>query len=72
MSITGFRCPQCGSEYFITIDLPEGELWTRQCRGQLILHTQPVRGREYTGCTFTWKSNHDARYGLSNDRDHQE
>jgi len=60
----GFRCPVCGSQFFTTINMST-EPWTRQCRGRW------MRGGGYSGCSYTWTSDRDARHGLQNFRELQ-
>lgn len=64
--LKGFRCPKCGSSYFRTISGVTGPMSTRQCKGHA------VGAREYSGCDYTWTSNHDNAHGLWNHETPQE
>ncbi len=62
----GFRCPKCGSSYFRTIGDPGKSVLKRQCKGH---HDGD---RDYSGCSYTWTSNHDNAHGLWNHETPQE
>ncbi len=62
----GFRCPKCGSSYFKTIGDPGKSVLKRQCKGHY------DGDRDYSGCSYTWTSNHDNAHGLWNHETPQE
>lgn len=55
-----FKCPTCGSSFFRST-WSGGKIAGRECKGH---YPYKERGYEYTGCTFSWPIEDDAKYGL--------
>ena len=53
---TEFKCPECGSKFFGTVDTRKGRM-IRKCKGYY-----KHEYREYSGCSFRWKEQDDNKY----------